>query len=268
MSTGLRSRGGAAGLFLCGLGAGRLRVFAAFAVLILAALATGQNGSAGSTPGVVALPGTAGQQIATPHQLLAPAGARTAAQKAAEALSLNDGVEARRQLSRALDVYPSYAVALTLRGLLGLREGRTAAATADLEEAVRVDPAYGLARVVLGSIYNDAQRYDEALALLSKAVGLLPFVWQSHFELARALYGKEDYPAALREINEALRLTTSSEAPENRAYVHYLRAHVLVQLTDFPSAKEEFELTLKEDPDGELGLPSRRALELLHAAGH
>ena len=243
------------------------RILAALAVLILAALATGQSGSAASQPGVTSLPGTGGQQIATPHQLLAPEKARTAAEKAVQAISANDREEARRQLSRALDIYPSYAVALTLRGLLQLREGRTAAATADLEEAVRVDPAYGLPRVVLGSIYNDAQRYDDALQLLPRAVGLLPFVWQSHFELARSLYGKEDYVAALREVNEALRLTSSSEAPENRAYVHYLRGHVLVQLTDFPSAKEEFELTLKEDPDGELGAPSRRALELLRAAG-
>lgn len=220
-----------------------------------------QDGSAKPIPGVARLAGTPGQQSVTRNQMLVSAKARSAVEKAARAIAHNDKPEAQRQLSRALGGYPKYAVALTLRGLLELNEGRIAAATADLEEATHADPAYGLSCLVLASVYNDAGRSDDALVFLPRAIRLLPSSWQSHFEMARALNRKKDYPAALREVTEALRLTPGSVPPQIRAFVHYLRARILLQLTDSSGAKQEFEQTLKEDPNGEPGVRSRSLLK-------
>jgi tetratricopeptide (TPR) repeat protein len=126
-------------------------------------------------------------------------------------------------------------------------------------------PGYGLSYLVLASLYNDAGRIDDALAVLPIAIRLLPSAWQSHFEMARALTGKKDYPTALREVTEALRLTPRSVSPQTQALAHYLRARILWKLTEFSGAKEEFEQTLKKDPDGELGVRSRRALEFFQS---
>ncbi len=206
------------------------------------------------------------QQSVTTHQLLAPVAARTAAEKAARAIANNDRKEAQKQLSRALGAYPEYAVALTLRGVLELNERRIEAATADLKAATHADPSYALPYLVLASIYTDAGQMDDALVLLPTAIRLLPSAWQSHFEMARALAGKKDYPTALREVTEALRLAPGSVPLKTLAFVHHLRARILLQLADSSGAKEEFMQALKQDPDGEFGISSRKALEILQSS--
>jgi tetratricopeptide (TPR) repeat protein len=164
-----------------------------------------------------------------------------------------------------LDVHPSYAQTLIRRGVLDLNSGRVAEGLKSLDEAVRVAPEYGLSRLVLASFYNDLHRYGEALALMSKAPPVLPQLWQSHFQTARALYGTEDYAGALREVTEALRLTSDQATADDRAFLHYLRAGLLLQTGNSAGAKEEFELTLKEDPEGDLGSSSRDVLDTLEA---
>jgi hypothetical protein len=63
----------------------------------------------------------------------------------------------------------------------------------------------------------------------------------------------------------ASRIGWQQLTPQTQALAHYLRARILWKLTDFSGAKEEFEQTLKKDPDGELGVRSRRALEIFQS---
>ncbi len=209
-------------------------------------------------------PSRPGQDIITPHQMLAPITAQMATDNAVDALVVGDRDEAMRQVSNALDIFPHYAVALTLRGLIEMNEGRFDVGAADFEEAIRVDPAYAAPRLMLAAYYNDLGRFDDALVLLDRATRLLSSAWQSHFELARALYGKGDYEAALPAATQAIQLAPSTLGPQSRALLHYLRGHILAQLHDSEASKEEFEETLKTDPDGPLANSTRKALELLH----
>ncbi len=242
-------------------------------LLILVALAvsilfSGAQGN-GASP-TFRLPRPAAQPtpaIATPHQMLAPPEARIAADNAIDALQNGNVEEATTQLNKALEVFPHYAVALTIRGIIAINNKEFEMGAADLEEAVRSDPAYVAPRVALASCYNDLERYDDALALLARGSRLLPYAWQSHFEMARSLYGKADYEAALQEATEATQLAPSDLKPRNRALIHYLRAHVLAQVKEFSAAKEEFAQTLKADPDGDLSVSSRKALDLFQSAG-
>ncbi len=162
-----------------------------------------------------------------------------------------------------LGVYPNYTHDLIRRGVMELNSGRIAEALKLLGEAVCADPGYAPSRLVLASTYNDLHRYRDALDLLSKSSPVLAELWQSHFEMARALYGMADYAAALGEVTEALRFASRQGTAGDRAFLHYVRADLLLQLGSADAAKEEFELTLKEDPNGDLGTFSRDALDRL-----
>ncbi len=244
---------------------GRIAAVTAFTCLII--FSGAHDGIAAPTVRLPHSPTRFGQDIVTPHQMLAPITAQTATDNAIDAILAGDRDEAKRQVSNALEIFPHYAVALTLRGLIEMNEGRFDVGAADFEEAIGVDPAYAPPRLMLAAYYNDLGRFDDALVLLGRATRLLPSAWQSHFELARALYGKEDYRAALPEATQALQLAPSALAPGSRALLHYLRAHVLAQLHDFQASREDFEETLKADPDGALAKSTNKALELLHPAG-
>jgi len=207
------------------------------------------------------LPGT--QPVVTLHQLRAPCKARTEIENAKKAYARKDVAGAYRHLSQALQDYPHYSVALTVRAILELSDRQVESAAADLQGAIDSDPEYGMPYVLLGSLRNDSRRYDEALLVLGRADQLLPTAWQTHFETARALAGNQDYEGALREVTRALRRIPGAESAENLALVHLWRASVLLQLKDLPAAGSEYEATLRVAPSGEFATYSRDALAQL-----
>jgi len=209
-----------------------------------------------------------GQQLPTANALRAPIKAQRAVERATAAMARNQPREAQKQLAYALDLYPDYANALTLRAIWNMSANRVDSMK-DLERAIQLDPAYGVAYAVLGSIYNDAERYDDAFPLIQRAMQLLPSAWPVHYEMARALGGKHRELEALREVTEAERgMSVDTGAnPTSRASVHYLRAMILVSQQDYASAILEFQLTLKEEPGGDLVNRTNRILTQLESQG-
>jgi tetratricopeptide (TPR) repeat protein len=83
-------------------------------------------------------------------------------------------VEAETVARKALETEPhGPEIRLRLaRALLGQK--KTAEAVRELEVAVRLDPAYGAAAVLLAQEYRRAGRHDEALAVLEAVEAVLP----------------------------------------------------------------------------------------------
>jgi len=189
--------------------------------------------------------------VVTANALRAPAKARAAALKAFTAMSKNQRGQAEEQIARALEIYPDYAIALTLRALIEAST-QTSAAIADLEHAIRADPSFGFACALLANIYNSQERYDDALPLILRASRLLPSAWRVHFEMARTLFGQHQSIKALVEVNEAIRRVgiDKTARSDGRAALHFLRGQILLDQQDFGDAKLEFELTLKESSQG------------------
>jgi len=211
----------------------------------------------------VPLPGRNSTSTVTAHQLEAPPKARDAVERAQKAMLEGKTDLAYNELSRALAVYPRYAVALATRGLFYLNAGKFAEAAADFEIAIAADPDYGPAYIALGAIYNHNHKYDDAQRVLTRGVQLQPTAWQAHFQMGQALFGKGEDAAALRAMTEATRSLSDSVSPEDRAEVHFWRAHVLVQLKRFSEAKPEYEQVVKEQPNGQFAGFARQALALL-----
>jgi tetratricopeptide (TPR) repeat protein len=209
------------------------------------------------------------QELVTSNALRAPEKAQRAVQKAARAIQDNQSSVAERELSRALQLYPDYALALTLRALMNMAQ-KPSDATADLDHAIRVDPSYGLPYAMLASIYNDVERFDDALPLVLRAVHFLPSAWQVHFELARTLFGRRQTEEALKEVTGAIQRVASDQTAshEGRAALHFLRGRILIDQHEFAAAKLEFQMTVSEEPQGTFGQKSSQIIAKLESVAN
>ncbi len=235
-------------------------------VCLTSACAFAQN-SASKIPPYPPQPSrTSVQQTITRHQLLAPAKAQHAIEKATAAIQLGNTTEAQKHLARALSAYPDYSVALTMRGCLAANDGKLAEASADLERAIEVDPGYGAPYIALASLENDAHSYESASRLLARGAPLIPGAWQTHVELARALYGKNgDKTIVLREIGEAETIARRLATSAQLSYIHRLKGRILIELEDYPQARSALEESLQEEPNSDTAEVSKKIIEQLRA---
>ncbi len=195
-------------------------------------------------------------------ELKTPEKARAAFEKAEDAFEKHNLGEANRQLDKALSIFPQYTQALSLRGVIDLTQYKPEQARDSLEQAYRYDPNDGLTCIALGSAYNALGRFDDALRVLDRGLSLAPNNWQAHFEASKALLGKKEYEASLREVNKAGQL-----APTNFASaLHLVRAHALLGVKNYASAVTELEQYLGEEPNGASAQEARQTLDQVRAA--
>ena len=128
----------------------------------------------------------------------------------------------------------------------------------DLKEAARLtegeslyDPqAYG-PFWRLGQIYVATGEYDKALDRLASFIRLLPSadielaprLADAKFLIAQAHAGKENFPAALKELNLLL-----EEYPDTPEFL-FLRAQCYIRLGDEPKAKRDLTRLLQKHPE-------------------
>lgn len=193
-------------------------------------------------------------------ELRVPGKAKKEFEKAQEAFAKHKLDDARSRCAKALAIAPTYSRALTLTALLDLSDNKLEDAMQKAEQAVQSDYGYGLGYVVLASAYNAAQRYDDAAKALDRGIPLLPNSWQAHFEMAKALLGKGEYPRALASADRALQMSQQEYAP-----LHLVRAHALLGLKSYQEAMVELEKYIGEDPNGTDTASVRKTLDQVKA---
>ena len=193
-------------------------------------------------------------------QYRVPAKAREAYRKAHEAVEKGKMDDAHKHLTNALELYPNYAEALTLRGVLALNQQDSQAAIADLDKAIQADGNYAMAYLVMGSALNMQSKFDEAIRSLQRGQTLAPNYWQGYFEMGKSYIGKADYPAALRQFERA-----ESLAPVDYPLISLLRAHALLAMKQFPEAMTALQAYLQKDPKGPNSVQAQKMLEQTQA---
>jgi len=185
-----------------------------------------------------------------------PEKARNEFRKAQDAAFKSKPVDAGNHLKKALNIYPDYAAALTLRGLLKLDQKDLSGAMADLQQAIQTDGNYGMAYIGMGAVLNLDSKFDDAIRTLERAESLMPNAWQAYFEMGRALIGKASFPEALRQLDRA-----ESLAPAEVSLVHLAKAHALMALRMYSDAATELEIYLRKTPSGPNSPLARQMLE-------
>jgi len=193
-------------------------------------------------------------------QLKVPEKARNALQSAYSAFDKGRMPEARLYLEKALAIYPAYAEALAMRGILE-RGTEPEQALADLEKALKYDPDYAMGYVAIGSMYTQLGRFDDAIRPLERAMAMMPNRWQPYYEMSLARMGQQEFSAALQNIEQAFRL-----APTSLPFLHLAKARILLGMNNNSGAAEEYTVYLHEDPNSPTALEVKRALDKLRAA--
>lgn len=185
------------------------------------------------------------QNMVSANSLAVPSKARKEFEAADRLFHKNDIFAAWNHVEKALQVSPRYAPALTLRGLLEIREHRSQEAMSDLSAAVEADRGYQLAYVGLAAGHNAMGQFDEALRALDQGNTLGSSIWPAHLEAGIALLGKQDFGRALAEASQVRNLLGKDVAT-----LHLLRGYSYVGLKDVTSAKLELRQYLKKRSTG------------------
>ena len=189
-----------------------------------------------------------------------PQKARDAFHKAEIALSKNRHDEVNKQLGKALEIWPSYAPALTLRGVMSLDGANPKAAIDDFDKAIHADPSFALAYTAMAAALNQLDKFDDALRSADRAITLAPRSWQPYFEIAKAYVGKADYQHALQQLAKAQGLNPKDYAP-----IHLVRAHAMLALKDYNTAMNELQIFLTLAPQDPNSTAARQTLEKVKA---
>ncbi|HXB20281.1 MAG TPA: tetratricopeptide repeat protein [Candidatus Solibacter sp.] len=153
--------------------------------------------------------------------------------------------EAQKHLESALAIYPAYADAFTLRGILKLEAHDLTGALADLQKAIEADGNHALAYIVMGAAQNMESRFDDAIRSLERGQTLAPASWQACFEMGKALVGKARYEQALAQLDRAQAL-----APKDYSVIHLVKAHAMLSLNHYSDAMTELQAYLAKEPNG------------------
>jgi len=187
-----------------------------------------------------------GRQPVSAAQLAVPGKARGELEKAEQAFRSNRVVDATHFVEKALKLWPRYAEALTLRALIERHQHYSDLALADAKKAVEYDPNFGTAYFVLGSIYIDVHRLDDAIPMLDHGIMVAPTYWQGYYEMGRAMLYKGDFEAALRHVAKA-----STLAPIDYPQIHLVKGYAYLGLKNQSAARIELEAYLKLEPNTE-----------------
>ena len=190
-------------------------------------------------------PTTHGQDAVSVNALTVPSGARKAFEAADRSLGKNDFAGAWDQINKALQAFPKFAAALTLRGVLKMHSNQPQEAIDDFTAALKADRGYHLAYVGLAADYNLIGRFDEALRVLDQASSLSAQSWQAHFEASKALLGKKSFDRALQKANQASKLL-GRDFP----MLNVVKAYAYLGLKDTNSAASELRQYLRQESTG------------------
>ncbi|MBV9608131.1 MAG: tetratricopeptide repeat protein [Acidobacteria bacterium] len=197
-----------------------------------------------------------GRNTVSVNDFKIPKKARDAFRKAEQALQSSKVDEAMTHIAKALEAYPRYAAAMTMRGILKLDKDAAQDAVNDLEQAIQYDPGYPTAYLALAATYNRLSRFDDSIRTVDRGIALSPNSWQGYFELGKAYVGKGDYTTAVKHLNKA-----EDMAPKDFALVHLVKAHAMLALQDYSTAMLELESYLTKHPQGPDSEAARKTLD-------
>ena len=150
------------------------------------------------------------------------------------------------EFKRAVKLDPWYGQAYLLLGLAQMQLQQWSDAQWAFEEAVKVEPGNAKAYLGAGSALNEQKNYAEAQKALQHSLEIRPDSAEAHYELARSLWGMGKWQLAEPHARQAIELNKDYAGP------HALMGNIDIEREEPEAALSEFEECLRLDPEGSL----------------
>lgn len=175
-----------------------------------------------------------------------PSKARKELEEAGKAISKQDWSKAVELLNQAIAIYPQYAAAYNILGVVYANMNDPVHEREALEKAVSLDGHYAPACQNLVKLYLREKAYPQAETLLSKGLRVDPNNGVYLMLMADVQYMQGHYDAAIATVQRMH--TVSTDHP---ATAHYIAAKAYEQKNRPQDALAEFQMFLKEEPTGQ-----------------
>jgi tetratricopeptide (TPR) repeat protein len=159
----------------------------------------------------------------------APKRAEAMIQQGVQLANAGNFAEAEKRFTNATNTYPQLANGYMERGLARLGMNQQDAALADLEQAIRMNPALARAHHNIGIIYRDRKDLRRALDELTLAIGIDPRP-DTYYQRGQVYEALGDDQKAMNDYN--LAIASVPDAP----YYYRARALLKVKLGNNPGA--------------------------------
>jgi Flp pilus assembly protein TadD len=178
---------------------------------------------------------------------MAPKDAKKAFDKGREAAmkgKLDDGI---KQLSKAVEIYPKYAVAWNELGRMHMAQKEVEAARSDFNHALEADSKYVSPYGGLAELAARENKWKEVAEITDKAIRLNPVeVPESYFYNAIANLNLKNLDAAERSANEMMK----SDLPNRNPKAYHVAGLIYAQKGEYQEAAVNLKKYIEAAPPG------------------
>ena len=192
-----------------------------------------------------AVPATAGATvIGTVFAQDIPPAAQREFENALGNINKGDKGAAITRLKKAIEIFPSYFLALQQLGLLYVETEKDTQAIEPLKKAIEINPKGAQSHMGLGMAYLNIDQLQDATTELRTALNLDGRLFNAHLYLGIALTSEGKFGEAEKELKEAYALG----GPVQARSVHLYLASIYDKKKEYQKAIDELETYLRENP--------------------
>lgn len=163
-------------------------------------------------------------------------------------------------LKKAVKLDPQFAPALLLLGAAYVQVRAWQEAQSAFDKAAKLEPANSQALLGLGVVLNAKQDFGEAQKTLEHSLQLEPKSAEAQFELGKCFWGMGKWQEAEPHAAQAIALN------KDFAPAHILMGNIYLRKRDAGSALKEFNEYLRLDPQGPFAQSTKELVERLQKA--
>jgi tetratricopeptide (TPR) repeat protein len=175
-------------------------------------------------------------------------------------MQVHDPAGSAQHFQKAIDLYPQYAEAYQLLGVVHLEDGKLLEAEPELQKATEIEPHMSTAQFALGICRNLMAKYADAEAALLRGLELDPGSADGHHELAKTYWAMGRWQEAEPHAQKAVTLKP------DMAGAHVLLGNIALRRRDPQRALQEYHEYLRLDPKGDMAAGTQRAVDKIEQA--
>ena len=198
--------------------------------------------------------------VVSQRELVVPEGAQKEFDKGRKLVENKEPEKSLSHFRRAIEIYPSYALAYMYLGLAQMSLQKMPEAQASLGKAVELNDKLAAALLGLGACLNLQGNYAAAEKPLVRGLELDPETADGQFEMGKTYWALGRWQDAEPHVRKVIVLRP--EFP----VAHHLLGNILMRKRDAPAALQEFREYLRLEPNGPFAPPTRELVAKIEQA--